>query len=66
MNRDLFLGILALDSYNRSYSQRLAGLVAPTLDQDGRPTNDVKVGNAVIINFDDSQRAKDADFYAIA
>ena len=26
MNRDLFLSILALDSYNRGYAQRLGGL----------------------------------------
>ena len=26
MNRDLFLAILAMDSYNRSYGKRLAGI----------------------------------------
>ena len=26
MNRDLFLSILAMDSYNRGYGQRIGGL----------------------------------------
>jgi hypothetical protein len=67
MNRDLFLAILALDSYNRGYGRRIKlGEGGPS-----DPTNDVGqlLGNATIIQQSDtlpSRPGTSADFYAIA
>lgn len=59
MNRELFLSILALDSYNRGYGERMAGLGVS-----GR------IGNATILTDAlsrlDSAEVLRADFYAIA
>jgi hypothetical protein len=58
MNRDLFLSILALDSYNRGYGQRIAGL-----------SDAGKLGAATILGQSDIRTgfaAVKADFYAIA
>lgn len=72
MNRDLFLAILALDSYNRSYGQRLDELAVPEFDFEGNPTSVVKLGEAEIVRdssvlTDESGRQDIAnDFYAIA
>lgn len=64
MNRDLFLAILALDSYNRGYGKRLAFVGSQT----GRDTGEVgrQLGTATILKQDISDEAFDADFYAIA
>ena len=64
MNRDLFLAILAMDSYNRGHTQKLLIQEGDSLsDQDeiGR-----KIGDATITESDLTQKAKDAGFYAIA
>jgi hypothetical protein len=61
MNRDLFLSILALDSYNRGYGQRIADL--PVV------LNSTQLGTAVIIRQSDIAANTDgvnADFYAVA
>ena len=57
MNRDLFLAILALDSYNRGYGPGIEGLSS---------TGDI--GKANILTFPDSVSAgwQAAGFYAIA
>ncbi|MCH3014575.1 hypothetical protein K3W98_14770, partial [Listeria monocytogenes] len=59
INSDLFLAILALDSYNRGYRQGIAGLSS----QSG-----TSLGNAII--YQDSQSAdgsaQAAGFYGIA
>jgi RTX calcium-binding nonapeptide repeat (4 copies) len=59
MNRGLFLSILALDSYNRGYGQRLGGL-----------SDTGQLGNATIItdalNDLNEVDVLKADFYAIA
>ena len=57
MNRDLFLSILALDSYNRGYDSGLSGL---------SNLIGTRIGNATIKADDVSQKAKDAGFYAVA
>jgi hypothetical protein len=71
VNRDLFLAILALDSYNRGYGRRIkAGSDAPT-----NTTGDIgiQLGNATIgadsaVLLDDNRNRTDipSDFYAIA
>ena len=62
MNKDLFLAILALDSYNRGYGERLGGLPASGMLGDARILTDSR------IEFDTAgdPRSEDADFYAIA
>ncbi len=61
MNRDLFLAILAMDSYNRGYGQGIKGLAVKA--------NVTKLGN-VTINTDSVIKfgadAQAAGFYAIA
>lgn len=59
MNRDLFLSILALDSYNRGYGERLSGL--PTAGNIG--TAQVKSDALTKLDADEVIAA---DFYAIA
>ena len=61
MNRDLFLAILALDSYNRGYGSRLS--IA------GSDTIGTALGSATILNHSSDDPAKDpvkSDFYAIS
>lgn len=57
MNRDVFLAILALDSYNRGYGVRIRGL-----EESGH------LGSATIRTFEDGEQEgwQDAGFYAIA
>lgn len=64
MNRDLFLSLLALDSYNRGYGKRL--IVAGS--NSGRDSGEAgrQLGNATISEQDISDSAFDAGFYAIA
>lgn len=64
MNRNLFLAILALDSYNRGYGKRVAFVGSQT----GRDAAEVgrQLGTATILSQDISDQAFDADFYAIA
>ncbi|PLK25386.1 hypothetical protein C0V72_01795 [Porphyrobacter sp. TH134] len=73
MNRDVFLSLLALDAYNRSYGQTLNDLEVPNFDTNGQPLQNVRIGNARIIS-DSSLLGETADgrideaagFYAIA
>lgn len=57
MNRDLFLAILAMDSYNRGYGVGVGGL-----NESGQ------LGLATLLPATSSQKAgwQDAGFYAIA
>ncbi len=60
-NRDVFLSILALDSYNRGYGQNLGGL--PVV------LGSTKIGNATIDRQSDVEEdtpGVNAGFYAIA
>lgn len=61
MNRDLFLSILAMDSYNRGYGEGLGNLEAVP--------HVTRLGNATIIQQSDTDSGDpgvDAGFYAIA
>jgi hypothetical protein len=64
MNRDLFLAILSMDSYNRRYGQ---GVI---LNQGDSTTNQNEagrqLGRATILNFDLPQGSVAAGFYALA
>lgn len=58
MNPDVFLSLLALDSYNRGYGQNVGGL-----------TNSGMIGNATILrqsNITENSDEVQAGFYAIA
>ena len=59
MNRDVFLSLLALDSYNRGYGQNVEGLAAS-----GRLGNATILGDALSELDPDDVRA--AGFCAIA
>lgn len=56
MNKDLFLAILALDSYNRGYGQNVIGL-------GGLETF---IGKARLVDDRDDAEARRAGFYALA
>ena len=64
MNRDVFLSLLALDSYNRGYGQNVF------LNEDHSTTGQNElgrlIGNARIVRQDITDQAQDAGFYAIA
>jgi hypothetical protein len=64
MNRDLFLAILAMDSYNRGYGQNVKLEVGD--DVTGRNEIGRKLGNAVISAQNITAAAQAAGFYAIA
>jgi hypothetical protein len=69
MNRDLFLAILSMDSYNRGYGQGISGLAAPELNSDGTPRTIIKIGNATLNGDSIRLLGPDAQlsgFYAIA
>jgi hypothetical protein len=55
-SHDLFLAILALDSYNRGYEPGIQGL---------SDTIGTQIGNATITKTSNGQAAKDAGFYAV-
>ena len=67
MNREVFLALLALDAYNRGYSQNLkivSGDGDSGVSEDGR-----RLGIAAIISQSDTRQGLpgvDAGFYAIA
>jgi hypothetical protein len=64
MNRDLFLAILSMDSYNRGYGQGvMLNSADSTSDQEeaGR-----RLGRATILNVDLPAGSVNAGFYAIA
>lgn len=69
MSRDLFLAILAMDSYNRGYGEGVAGLAAPELNPDGTPKTIIRIGNAQISGDSVTILGPDgeaAGFYALA
>jgi hypothetical protein len=63
MKRDLFLAILSMDSYNRSYGQHLTGL-----DDGYEGRGQVFLGNALLQknSFRDLPNSAASGFYAIA
>ncbi|WP_454184797.1 hypothetical protein [Porphyrobacter sp. MBR-49] len=63
-DRNLFLSILAMDSYNRAYGQ---GVILNAGDSDaGQAEAGRKLGKATILNVDLPSGAMPAGFYAIA
>ena len=69
MNRDLFLAILSLDSYNRGYGVNIQGLAVPEFNPDGSKRATVRLGMADL-SYDSvallGPNAEAAGFYAIA
>lgn len=65
MNRDLFLAILAMDSYNRGYGAGISGLNVRDTNPDGTPKI-VRIGNAAIVDDKGDAAAQAAGFYAIS
>ncbi|WP_417415420.1 hypothetical protein [Hoeflea sp.] len=68
ISQDLFMAILAMDSYNRGYD---AGIgdgqnVVNCVDEDGLGAEGSQIGNAVVSQQDISEAAKAAGFYAVA
>lgn len=64
MNREVFLSLLALDSYNRGYGQNVvlnSGDSTAGQDEAGR-----KIGNATVIDVPLPSGSIAAGFYAIA
>ena len=59
MNRDLFIAILAMDSYNRGYGQGLSKNLPDVLGS-------TQIGTAAIYDEKADAEAQDAGFYAIA
>lgn len=64
MDRDLFLSVLAMDSYNRGYGQGV--LLSPNDSLTGRNETGRRVGQAVVANFDLPEGSVAAGFCAIA
>jgi len=68
IQQNLFLAILAMDSYNRGYN---AGVddgqnIVNGIDEDGLGGEGSQIGNALVSQQDISEAAKAAGFYAIA
>ena len=63
ISKELFLAILALDSYNRGYG---AGIDDGVGTDDGLGVNGASIGNAAILRDRGNDAAKDAGFYAVA
>ena len=68
MNREVFLSILAMDSYQRGYATGINGLETPTFGPDGLATTTVKIGQARIVRDanDAAGVAQSASFYALS
>jgi hypothetical protein len=64
MNRDLFLAILSMDSYNRGYGRGLN--FGPNTDQANRNEAGQRIGNAIIIDVPLPEGSQAAGFYALA
>ncbi len=64
MNRDLFLAILSMDSYNRGYGCGIK--FAPNESPDPRNEAGKVIGNATVLNIDLPAGSQAAGFYAIA
>ncbi|MFT4025919.1 MAG: hypothetical protein QM676_03840 [Novosphingobium sp.] len=61
MNRDLYLAILAMDSYNRGYG---AGINLPETNRIGNAT--IGIDSSIFLDSNDNRRDIPASFYAIA
>lgn len=64
MNRDLFLAILSMDSYNRGYGRGVN--FGPDSSSANRNEVGIRIGRATIRSQDNSEGAIAAGFYAIA
>lgn len=67
MNRDVFLSLLALDSYNRGYGQLV--FVNDGDNPNGQIETNRRIGNARVVGQSDvldGSNVRDAGFYAIA
>ncbi len=64
MNRDVFLSLLALDSYNRGYGPNV--LLNTSDSTSGQNEVDRLIGSATITAHNISPAAQAAGFYAIA
>ena len=70
ISKDLFLSILAMDSYNRGYGAGIADGNGST-DNDGNDTDGLgrigsRIGTASVVSDNNSDEAQDAGFYALA
>jgi len=63
MNRDLFLAILSMDSYNRGYGRGIK--LDPKESSDDRNEVGTRIGTATIVRQNISDAAKAAGFYGI-
>ncbi len=63
MNRDLFLAILSMDSYNRGYGRGVN--FGPNSSAANRNEIGVQLGRATILSQDNSEGAIKAGFYAL-
>ena len=64
MNRDLFIAILSMDSYNRGYGRSIKFSVGESTAD--RTDFGVKIGQATVLNIDLPAGSKAAGFYALA
>ena len=64
ISKDLFLAILAMDSYNRGYGAGIAD--GDQNDTDGLGEAGSQIGSATILNIPLPQNAQAAGFYAVA
>lgn len=64
ISKDLFLSILAMDSYNRGYDAGISN--GGDEDSDGLGRIGSKIGTATVVADDNSSEAQAASFYAIA
>jgi hypothetical protein len=64
MNRDLFLTILSMDSYNRGYGRGIKFTIGESTAD--RTDFGAKIGNATVLSIDLPGGSKGAGFYALA
>ena len=63
MNRDLFLAILSMDSYNRGYGRGIK--FSPGESSADRTDFGAKIGNATVLNVELPAGSKEVGFYGI-
>ena len=70
ISKDLFLAVLAMDSYNRGYNAGIADGEGATdangNDADGLGEAGEKIGAATVLDFDLPDNSQSAGFYALA
>ncbi|EDM71491.1 hypothetical protein RAZWK3B_19101 [Roseobacter sp. AzwK-3b] len=70
ISKDLFLAVLAMDSYNRGYNAGIADGEGTTDangdDADGLGEAGEKIGAATVLDFDLPANSQSAGFYALA